>query len=132
LTPLETSEKPARKRALSVSVEVADEFARVYPHYPRQVGPAKARAAWAKARRRASFEEIAEPLRAFIRATRSTPVDKIPHFASWLNRDGWMENPDHAANRCRSSADDIRGLATIHATDDLARLMGPQLKVIRQ
>ncbi len=124
---------PARKRALCVSSEFDGEFEKVWPHYPRHVGVAKARLAWRKARGRASFEEIASTLRGAIRAWKSTPVDKVPHFSSWLNRDGWLDEPEHAANRPRTSAEDLAHLSTITATEDLARLFpAPQLRMISQ
>jgi hypothetical protein len=106
------------------------EFERVWPHYPRKVGVGSARKAWLKARASASFEEIAASLRVFIPAVKGTPIDKIPHFATWLNGERWKDDHSHAVNRGRTSTDDLRDLSTITATDDLARLMGPQLRAL--
>lgn len=108
------------------------EFEKVWPHYPRRVGVAQARKAWVKARRRATYAEIAGPLRACIRSWSGTPPDKIPHFATWLNRDGWLDDPGHAANRPRTAAEDIANLSTITAADDVASLFAaPQLRIAR-
>jgi uncharacterized protein YdaU (DUF1376 family) len=106
------------------------EFDRIWPHYPRRVGVGSARKAWVQARAKASFEEIAASLRVFIPAVKGTPIDKIPHFATWLNGERWKDDHSHAANRGRTSTDDLQGLSTITATDDLARLMGPQLRAL--
>jgi uncharacterized protein YdaU (DUF1376 family) len=118
---------PIGKAAPSALVS---EFERVWPYYPRRVGVGQARKAWVRARAKAGFEEIAAPLREFIRATKDTPIDKVPHFATWLNGERWRDNQAHAANRSPTSSDDLRALSTISATDDLARLMGPQIKAI--
>jgi hypothetical protein len=98
------------------------EFERVWPHYPRRVGKAAAQRAWLKARKRAGYDEIAEPLKACIRAWRNTPPDKIPHFATWLNRDGWLDDPGHASNRARTGREDVESLSRITAADDVASL----------
>lgn len=102
-----------------------DEFEGVWAHYPRKVGKGKARKAWLSARRKAGYDEITKPLGQFIRAVRGAAVDKIPHFATWLNEERWQDEQSHARNGPRSSTDDLRGLATISATDDLARLWAP-------
>lgn len=98
------------------------EFEKVWPHYPRKVGVAQARKAWDKARRRATYDEIAQPLKACIRSWSGTPPDKIPHFATWLNRDGWLDDPAHAANRSRTSTEDIASLSRVSAKDDIDSL----------
>jgi uncharacterized protein YdaU (DUF1376 family) len=106
------------------------EFDKIWPHYPRHVGKAAAAKAWAKARKRAGYDEIAAPLRACIRAWSNTPPDKIPHFATWLNRDGWLDDPGHAANRPRTGAEDVAHLSRVTAAEDLARLFpAPQLRI---
>jgi uncharacterized protein YdaU (DUF1376 family) len=98
------------------------EFEKVWPHYPRRVGKAAAHRAWLKARKRAGYDEIAGPLKACIRAWRNTPPDKIPHFATWLNRDGWLDDPGHASNRARTGREDVESLSRITAADDVASL----------
>lgn len=89
---------------------VADEFERVWEHYPRKVGKGAARKAWAKARRGASFSEITGPLGAWIRAQRGTPLDKTPHFSTWLNQERWLDDPGHGVNRAQTSADRLDAL----------------------
>jgi uncharacterized protein YdaU (DUF1376 family) len=107
------------------------EFETVWEHYPRKVGKGQAKRAWARARRKASFEEIVHPLGQFIRAIRGTDLDKVPHLSTWLNGERWLDDQSHARNAPRTSTEDLRGLAAISAADDIARLMGshqPQQK----
>lgn len=130
--PVKTETHPARKRALEVPPEVLAEFDRIWPHYPRRVAVARARKAWVKARRIAPFEEIAGPLRACIAVwKRGTPVDKIPHFASWLNAEGWKDEPTHAANRPRYTTDDLEHLSKLDSPEDLEALMNPTLRIAK-
>ncbi len=126
-----SSPTPARKRAEGVS-GIAAEFEKVWPHYPRLVAKGNARKAWATARKKVLFEEIAGPLRLAIKAWRGTPVDKIPHFASWLNGECWLDNPEHAANRPRTSTEDLDRLSRISLQDELAALMPPTLRIVSQ
>lgn len=106
------------------------EFERVWPHYPRRVGIGQARKAWIKARRTATYEEITRGLRAFIPAIRGTPTDKIPHFSTWLNGERWLDDHSAAANRPRTSTEDLDHLARIDTPDELAALMPPTLRLI--
>lgn len=109
------------------------EFERVWPHYPRKVGKGEARKAWSKARKATSFDAIAQPLKEFIRVVRGSDPEKIPHFSTWLNGERWLDDQTHARNGPRTSTDDLRGLATVSAADDIARLMGaPTLRIIGQ
>lgn len=121
------------------------EFEKVWAYYPRKVGIGAAERAWRKARKTASFEEIAKPLGQWIRAIKGTPIDKTPHFSTWLNERRWRDDQSHAANRPRTSREDLDEVATIKvrdgpalsSRDDLARLFPadpaetPALKVIR-
>ncbi|MFO1144670.1 MAG: hypothetical protein U1E59_20300 [Amaricoccus sp.] len=127
-TPLTPQCPAAQKAAPSALVS---EFERVWPYYPRQVGVGAARKAWVKARAKASYETIAASLRVFIPAVKGTPVDKIPHFATWLKGERWNDDHTHAANRGLTSTDDLRGLATISAADDVARLMATPKAIAR-
>lgn len=129
----EEKNPPTPQGGLVVVDASASEFEKVWPHYPRHVGKAAASKAWTKARRRATYAEIAEPLKACIRAWSGTPPDKIPHFATWLNRDGWLDDPGHAANRPRTGAEDVAHLSRVTAADDVAGLFAgiPQLRIAR-
>lgn len=96
---------------------VEDEFREVWQHYPRKVGTGKAREAWAKARRRATFAEIAAPLARWIGVQRGTPIDKIPHFSTWLNQERWKDDQNHARNRAETTSDRLARLGAGQGTE---------------
>lgn len=110
---------------------LADEFEAAWRRYPRRVGKGAAEKAWRSARRKAALEAIAGPLAAFIAAVEGGEQRFIPHLATWLNQRRWEDDPGHAANRPRTSADDLDHLSAIRSTDDLAALMPPQLRIAR-
>lgn len=76
-------------------VEPFDEF---WTAYPRKVGKADARKAWAKALRRVNADKI-------VAAVREYPfrddLTFVPHPASWLNGGRWEDDP-HAVNPSRT------------------------------
>lgn len=105
--------------------EQAREFDAFWAIYPRKVGKDAARKAWLSARKRAGLEVIVGGLRGFVAATTGADQQFIPHPATWLNQGRWQDEQSHARNGPRTSTADLQGLATISATDDLARLWGP-------
>lgn len=115
LTTIEPSEEPSPRER---------EFDAFWHVYPRKVGKDAARKAWLSARRRAGVETIVSGLRAFVEATRGSDPQFIAHPATWLNQGRWQDDQSHARNGPRSSTEDLRGLATISAADDVARLWG--------
>lgn len=128
---------PRRRERVAAPDGAVLEFDRVWSLYPRKVGKGAAEKAWLKARRSASFDEIAGPLAAFCENIRGTEQRFIPHLATWLNQRRWEDDQTHAANRNRTSDDDLRHLATIRegatAEDDLARLFdSPKLRLVAQ
>lgn len=103
----------------------ADEFDRIWPLYPKRVAKAAAKKAWVSARRKHSLEEICRGLLAYIRNREGQDQQYTKALHLWLKDERWNDEPDHAANRPRSSVADLRHLATVTASDDLARLMSP-------
>jgi uncharacterized protein YdaU (DUF1376 family) len=118
----EEEKKEKKETPLTPQGGGVGEFERVWPHYPRRVGKAAALKAWGQARKRADYPTIAAGLKACIRAWSGTPIDKIPHFATWLNRDGWLDDPGAVSNRPRTGADDVAHLSRVTAADDVAGL----------
>lgn len=102
------------------------EFERFYGFYPRHVGHLKAKTAFMKARKKASLKLIGVGLKNFVDNINGTPMDKIPHAATWLNQERWKDDQTHAANRGRTSEDDMRSLGGTTAGDDMANLFGPE------
>jgi hypothetical protein len=80
----------APAKAVAVRVE-PDGFNKFYQAYPRRVGKADAERAYKKALSRASPETILGG--ACMAATAAIGQDEkfIPHPATWLNRDGWLD-----------------------------------------
>lgn len=109
------------------------EFEAIWKAYPRKVGKGAARKAWAKARKVASFEEIASGLAAFVASSTGTEQRFIPHPSTWLNEERWNDEQGHAVNRRPNSSEDIERLSRIPA-DDVDRLFQgiPQLRLIGQ
>ena len=91
IVPLPDASPPA-----SVPVRQSD-FDAFWERYPRKVGKPKAQAAYRQARKRSTVDEILtgldRHLPAWRRLDRMGNGDKIPHPTTWLNRDGWGDDP---------------------------------------
>lgn len=126
-TPAPGAPEPSLNHHRTVSNRQRDarEFDAFWAVYPRKVGKDAARKAWLSARKRAGLDEIVEGLRRFVSVTAGADPQFVPHPATWLNQGRWQDDQSHARNGPRSSSDDLRDLATIPATDDLARLWAP-------
>lgn len=100
--------QPIRSKTLAQSGERFDEF---YWAYPRHKGKPKAAQAWARAVRRADPDVIiaaAQAITAEVEAGR-VEAQYVPYPATWLNRDGWADEPDRTPRRASSaSMDDIQ------------------------
>lgn len=70
----------------------AAEFDRWYSDYPRKRGKEAARKAFAKARKRASMDELTGGLEKFIHANRHKEQDFLPYPATWLNAGQWEDD----------------------------------------
>ena len=102
-----------------------DEFERVWKHHPRKVGKGAARRAWARARRKASYGQITDPLGLWIKLQRSTPIEKLPHFATWLNQERWLDDQMHAVNRAETTSDRLDRLGATSTEAEGDGLSGP-------
>jgi hypothetical protein len=65
-----------------------------WPVYPRKVGKFAARAAYLRARKKASFEDIQMGLKRHAAACAGKEARFIPHASTWLNAGRWMDEPD--------------------------------------
>jgi hypothetical protein len=109
-------------------VSLAEEFERVWEHYPRKVGKGAALKAWAKARRGATYPEITGPLGIWIKLQRGTPIEKTPHFTTWLNQERWNDDQTHARNRAETTTDRLNRLGAISTEDGSTQIAGPTRK----
>lgn len=73
------------------------EFDGFWRAYPRKVGKAPALKAYRAARRKVDMATIASALRVFAAAMAGRDPDKIPHPATWLNREPWHDDPSAIA-----------------------------------
>lgn len=73
-------------------------FASFWDTYPRKAGRRKAEAAYRRALERGTEEEILDGLTAHLPSWRGCEPRFIPHPATWLDQDRWLDEPDHSAN----------------------------------
>lgn len=93
-----------------------DRFDEFWDAYPRKVGKPKAREAFLRALRRSAFDAIfsgAERLRDDPNRT----DEFTPHPTTWLNRDGWNDDPLPARNGSVRLADRL-ALSAMEGGDD--------------
>jgi hypothetical protein len=87
-------------------------FDQFYDAYPRHVGRRKAEAAWAAATKRADPQTIINGARRFAADPNLPGENFIPHPTTWLNRDGWEDDPlpdRNTENRTDTITDRMRG-----------------------
>ena len=70
-----------------------DEFERFWSAYPRRVGKRTAFTAFKRANQRADYADIMAGI-ATSPATTEPDPQFVPHASTWLNRDGWDDEPD--------------------------------------
>ncbi|CUH60259.1 helix-turn-helix domain-containing protein [Thalassobacter stenotrophicus] len=107
-------------------LSIEEEFERVWEHYPRKVGKGAARKAWAKARKRATYAEVTGPLGVWIKLQRGTPVEKTPHFTTWLNQERWLDDQTHARNRAETTTDRLNRLGSASTEDRCDAIARPR------
>ena len=86
-TETETEVKTIARRA----VERDPSFDAFWSAYPRKAGKRTAQTAYSKALKRATAEQILDGLMQLIPSW--TDPQYIPHPTTWLNRDGWLDDP---------------------------------------
>lgn len=107
-TPLQGDDatKPKKKRTPKDPDAYTSEFEKAWTAYPRKDGKRKAFEAWQKAIKRdmpvADMPQHIES-RSFEQDWRKDDGRFIPHMATWLNRDGWL---DEGARIAPASTDD--------------------------
>lgn len=91
--PLSNGSDPKEQPKLLSLGEVLDPFLAFWDRYPRHVAKPQAAIAYAKALKRASAEEILAGVEAHRPAWLAREKQYIPHPTTWLNRDGWADDP---------------------------------------
>lgn len=88
-------EKREEEKDTKVSKKIyKKDFEDFYLAYPRKVGKQNAAKAFDQAVKRASVEDIANGLERLMPSWSNKDPQYIPHPATWLNRDGWLDEPD--------------------------------------
>ena len=80
-------------------------FQRFWDVYPRKVGKTQARKAFASAAVRCDPEQICVAAAALAEDPNLPPKQFIPHPATWLNRDGWDDEPYPEQRDSRTNAE---------------------------
>jgi hypothetical protein len=100
-TPHTDASREGDSREAQIFAETAkpaDPFARFWAAYPRKVGRPVAERAFAKAIRRAGGPDPPAAILAGLHRQLSgwarREAELIPHPTTWLNRDGWNDDPD--------------------------------------
>ncbi|QKZ15896.1 hypothetical protein [Spirosoma sp. KUDC1026] len=83
------------------------DFEQLWSIWPRREGKREALKAYQQATRRGTHDEITSGCTAIANAHRdcATPDRFIPHLATWLNRDGWHDDPGAIRSRHDAQGD---------------------------
>lgn len=73
------------------------QFAEFWNHYPRKVGKRAAETAYRNATKRADESTIIDGVKRYATDPNLPDPKFIPHPATWLNRDGWLDEPEPVA-----------------------------------
>ena len=79
-------------------------FSKFYSVYPRRVGKEAAKRAFVKASKRVNPEVIVSAAEKLSRDPNLPEKQFIPHPATWLNRDGWEDEPYPASNSRKTNS----------------------------
>jgi len=79
-------------------------FSKFYSSYPRRVGKEAAKKAFIKACQRAEPEVIVSAAENLAKDPNLPEKQFIPHPSTWLNRDGWEDEPYPASNSQKTNS----------------------------
>jgi hypothetical protein len=96
-----------------------DEF---WSHYPRKVGKANAKKAWARARKRANESAILQGCIQFANDPNLPETRYVKHPTTWLNGDCWEDDPQPEPAPVTSSAEADRQRRFRHWAENAARI----------
>lgn len=118
-TPLQGGDdtKPKKKRTPKDPDAYTPEFEKAWAAYPRKDGKRKAFEAWQKATKRdMPVDDMPEHIesRSFEQDWRKDEGRFIPHMATWLNRDGWLDEGAKIAPRQAEEEGDFWDVGFYH------------------
>lgn len=73
--------------------ELEADFERFWSQVPRKVGKGQARRAYKAARKKTGAAEIERAIKSFARQCEGREAQYIPHPATWLNGERWLDEP---------------------------------------
>jgi len=82
-----------------ISCAIDGGFAEFWERYPRRIGKAAARKAYAKALKAGTHDDIMFGLSQQMPSLASREQQYIPHPSTWLTQERWNDEPDHNAPR---------------------------------
>jgi len=80
--------------------EMEEAFDKFWSIYPRRVGKRAAQLKFRKACERASISDIMKGLKKAVIRFRDTEPQFIPHPATWLHQDRWLDEPEKPKKPC--------------------------------
>lgn len=97
---------PALRVVPPPAADLDAEFDAFWGHYPRRVGKKAAHAAFVKARKTTSLEDIARGLMAQLSGQLAGDTKFVPHPATWLNQGRWADDVQRPRSATRSAFSD--------------------------
>lgn len=90
------NKKKAARKPSGASPEPTAGFARFWAEYPRKVSKGQASKTWTKLKLEAKADEVIGGLRRCVQSKdwRGRESKYLPHASSWLNNEGWLDQPD--------------------------------------
>jgi hypothetical protein len=77
---------------------VESDFEQFWESYPRKIGKRTAQTAWQRAIKRTDPERILAGVTNWLPTWSRGDPKFIPHPTTWLNRDGWLDQPPPATS----------------------------------
>lgn len=124
-SPEPDSERRKKKKEDSPSLALGDGFEDWYKIYPRHIDPKDARRAYDKALAKVGHGKLLEAAKSFAEKVRFKESKFIPHPATWLNKERWLEEsaPEQAVSQAHAFAERVRLFAEKHGGSNVRRLV---------
>ena len=119
-----------KKRDTNVSQkkDLGLEFEELWERYPKKVEKKAAKIAWMKARRKNSFDTISNPLSKYCELRKDQDPRYTISLGRWLDRERWRDIQEHAANRSKTSDEELDALMASE-DDELNKLFPERIAI---
>lgn len=95
------------RQDISLSLSTFEDF---WEAYPRHIAKGNARKAWEKATRKNDPEMMIEAARRFASQCKGSDPKFVPHPATWLNGERWLDEPDPEFKQRGTRRDEFNAL----------------------